>query len=106
MAAYLDSLRRLAREPVDFILPAHGHVLGPALKAIEHLITHRLAREAKVAAVLAQAGSGTLETLVPLAYDDVRPGLYPVAMRSLLAHLEKLETDGRATRSGERWSAR
>jgi hypothetical protein len=56
--------------------------------------------------VLAQAGSGTLETLVPLAYDDVRPGLYPVAMRSLLAHLEKLETDGRATRSGERWSAR
>ncbi len=106
MAAYLDSLRRLAREPVDFILPAHGHVLGPALKAIEHLIAHRLAREAKVAAVLARAGSGTLETLVPLAYDDVRPALYPVAMRSLLAHLEKLETDGRVVRSGERWSAK
>jgi recombination protein RecT len=103
MRDYLGSLRRLAREPVDYILPAHGHVLGPANAAIEHLIRHRLAREAKVAAALERAGDGTLEDLVPSAYDDVRPGLYPVAMRSLLAHLEKLEADGRATRTGDRW---
>jgi recombination protein RecT len=103
MKDYLDSLGRLAREPVDYILPAHGHVLAPALAAIERLIAHRRGREAKVAAVLERIGQGTLEELVPLAYDDVRPGLYPVAMRSLLAHLEKLESDGRATRSGTRW---
>jgi recombination protein RecT len=103
MKAYLDSLRRLAGEPVDYILPAHGHVLGPAIDAIERLIAHRLAREAKVAAALERAGAGSLEELVPLAYDDVRPQLFPVAMRSLLAHLEKLETDGRASRSGSRW---
>jgi recombination protein RecT len=106
MVAYLDSLRRLAAEPVDFILPAHGHVLGPAVPAMERLIAHRLAREAKVAAALQRAGSGTLDSLVPLAYDDVSPALYPVAKRSLLAHLEKLAADGRADRDGERWSAR
>jgi recombination protein RecT len=103
MLAYIESLRRLAQEPVDFILPAHGYVLGPAKAAIEHLIAHRLGREAKVAAALQQAGEGSLEALVPLAYDDVRPALYPVAMRSLLAHLEKLEADGRARRDGAVW---
>jgi recombination protein RecT len=103
MKDYIDSLRRLARQPVDYILPAHGHVLAPAIGAIENLIAHRLGREAKIAAALERAGEGSLEELVPLAYDDVRPGLYPVAMRSLLAHLEKLEADGRATRSGNRW---
>jgi glyoxylase-like metal-dependent hydrolase (beta-lactamase superfamily II)/8-oxo-dGTP pyrophosphatase MutT (NUDIX family) len=106
MGAYLDSLRRLAAEPVDFILPAHGHVLGPASTAIRKLIAHRLAREEKVAAALAKAGPGTLDDLVPTAYDDVKPPLYPVAKRSLLAHLEKLETDGRATRDGEAWRIR
>jgi glyoxylase-like metal-dependent hydrolase (beta-lactamase superfamily II)/8-oxo-dGTP pyrophosphatase MutT (NUDIX family) len=106
MGAYLDALHRLAHEPVDYILPAHGHVLGPARAAIEKLVSHRLAREEKVAGALARAGSGTLDDLVPLAYDDVKPGLFPVAKRSLLAHLLKLATDGRAARDGERWRPR
>jgi recombination protein RecT len=106
MVDYLTSLRRLAQEPVDYILPAHGHVLGPAVPAMERLIAHRLTREAKVASVLQRAGSGTLDDLVPGAYDDVSAALHPVARRSLLAHLEKLVADGRASRDGERWSAR
>ena len=106
MVHYLDSLRRLAREPVDFILPAHVHVLGPAVPAMERLIAHRLTREAKVATALQRAGSGTLDELVPSAYDDVAPTLHPIAKRSLLAHLEKLVADGRADHDGERWSAR
>lgn len=106
MHAYLASLHRLAQEPVDFILPAHGHVLGAARAAIERLIAHRLAREAKVAAALDRVGRGTLDDLVPHAYDDVSTALYPVAKRSLLAHLLKLEIDGRATRDEPHWSPR
>jgi glyoxylase-like metal-dependent hydrolase (beta-lactamase superfamily II) len=106
MGAYLDSLERLAREPVDFILPAHGHVLAPAVAAMRRLIAHRMAREAKIAGVLARSGGGTLDELVPSAYDDVKPALFPVARRSLLAHLEKLEADGRACRDGDRWRPR
>jgi recombination protein RecT len=105
MGAYLDSLERLAREPVEFILPAHGHVLGPAVPAMRKLIAHRMAREAKVAAALSKAGAGTLDELVPRAYDDVTSALFPVAKRSLLAHLEKLQTDGRAALDGDRWRA-
>jgi hypothetical protein len=43
--------------------------------------------------------------LVPPAYPDVPPAIYPLAARSLLAHLIKLERDGRARRDGERWAA-
>ncbi len=106
MVAYLASLERLIAEPVDFILPAHGHVLAPAVGAMRKLVAHRLAREAKVAAVLARSGGGTLDELVPSAYDDVKAALFPVAKRSLLAHLEKLVDDGRAVREGERWRPR
>ena len=97
MYAYLASLDRLCQQPVDFILPAHGHVLGPAITAMKKLIAHRMGREAKVIAALQKTGGGTLDTLVPHAYDDVDRALYPVAKRSLQAHLDKLVIDAKAT---------
>jgi len=36
-------------------------------------------------------------------YADVAPALYPVARRSLLAHLLKLQDDGEAAVQGEVW---
>lgn len=106
MSAYLASLHRLAQEPVDFILPAHGHVLAPARTAIDKLIAHRLAREAKVHAALQRTGRATLDDLLPHAYDDVPPSLYPAARRSLLAHLSKLVADARAAHDEPHWSPR
>ena len=103
MLAYLKSLRQLSEEPVDFILPAHGYVLGSAKAAMEKLIAHRLTREAKIAAALESVGGGTLDDLVPTAYNDVNQALFPVAKRSLLAHLEKLVEEGRARQEGDRW---
>jgi hypothetical protein len=38
-------------------------------------------------------------------YADADPALYEVAERSLLAHLEKLEDEGRVVRRGERWDS-
>jgi hypothetical protein len=37
-------------------------------------------------------------------YADVPVGLYPVARRSLLAHLLKLQADGLASARDERWA--
>ncbi|GAA3983522.1 hypothetical protein GCM10022279_03690 [Comamonas faecalis] len=94
MADYLDSLDRLdalcQQWGVEFILPAHGHVLGDARGAIAHLKAHRLAREAKVIAAMQKRPDGTLEQWVELAYDDVPPRLWPVAQRSLIAHVERI----------------
>ncbi len=103
MLAYIESLRRLAGEPFHFILPAHGHVITDGKREIDRLIAHRFAREAKVLAALQHTGGGTLDELVEFAYDDVDRILYPVAKRSLLAHLLKLRDEGRAGDDGGRW---
>jgi glyoxylase-like metal-dependent hydrolase (beta-lactamase superfamily II) len=95
MSAYLDSLDRLIAAcdeyGIEFILPAHGHVLGHARRAIETLRNHRLQREAKVIAAMRQRPNGTLDDWVELAYTDVPPRMWPVARRSLLAHVQRIE---------------
>ncbi|MBS0507454.1 MAG: MBL fold metallo-hydrolase [Proteobacteria bacterium] len=94
MADYLDSLDRLdalcLEHGVDFILPAHGYVLGEARAAIARLKAHRLAREAKVLAAMQALPAGSMEDWVRLAYDDVPERMWPVAQRSLLAHVERI----------------
>lgn len=95
MTAYLDSLDALRAacdtHGIEFILPAHGYVLGFAPLAIGHLKSHRLQREAKVLAAMRARPGGSLEDWVELAYDDVPPRMWPVAKRSLLAHVQRIE---------------
>ncbi len=98
MTAYLDSLDTLGAactgHGIEFILPAHGHVLGFASQAIGHLKAHRLKREAKVMAAMQVRPQGTMDDWVELAYDDVPPRMWPVARRSLLAHVQRIEALG------------
>ena len=98
MKVYLQSLARLQREPVTRIAPGHGTVIEDAQSEVARLIAHRLQREAKVVERLRRAGRATIDVLVASVYDDVDPRLHPVAKGSLLAHLLKLEADGRAAR--------
>ncbi|RYY90067.1 MAG: MBL fold metallo-hydrolase, partial [Comamonadaceae bacterium] len=95
MTAYLDSLDLLSAacdaHGIDFILPAHGHVLGFAKQAIAMLKAHRLQREGRIVAAMRERPSGTLEDWVELAYADVPPRMWPVAKRSLLAHVQRIE---------------
>ena len=77
---------------MEFILPAHGYVLHEARNAIAHLKAHRLAREAKVLAAMQALPGGTVQDWVAHAYADVPPRLWPVAQRSLLAHVERIRS--------------
>lgn len=94
MGDYLESLDKLAAAcmagGIEFILPAHGHVLGFAHQAISHLKAHRLKREAKIAAAMQALPQGSLQEWVEKAYDDVPPRLWPVAARSLQAHVDHI----------------
>jgi recombination protein RecT len=96
MNAYLESLDLLSaacdEHSIDFILPAHGYVIGPAKTAIAQLKSHRLKREAKIIKVMQAMPDGTLDDWVPLAYDDVEERIWPVAKRSLLAHVERIRS--------------
>jgi recombination protein RecT len=94
MADYIDSLDLLYTTCLSsgarYILPAHGHVITDALEAIAALKAHRLRREAKIAGVMQSNPQGGPDEWLPLAYDDVPPRLWPVAKRSLLAHVERI----------------
>jgi len=96
MTAYLDSLDALdaacVEHGIGFILPAHGHVMADARSAIARLKAHRLAREAKVRGAMQARPEGTLDDWVALAYDDVPERIWPLAKRSLLAHVERLQS--------------
>jgi glyoxylase-like metal-dependent hydrolase (beta-lactamase superfamily II) len=94
MHDYLNSLDALSAACTDhavrYILPAHGHVMDGALEAIAKLKAHRLRRETKVAAAMQALPLAGLDEWLPLAYDDVEPLLWPLAKRSLLAHVERI----------------
>lgn len=101
MKQYLDSLARLQRAPVARIAPGHGSVIEDAQGEIARLIAHRLKREAKVIDKLRAAQPASVAQLVASVYDDVDPRLHPLARSSLLAHLLKLEQEGRTARDAK-----
>ena len=101
MNTYLDSLDALSaactEHQIKFILPAHGHVIGgpdnEAAAAIARLKAHRLAREAKIINVMQALPEGTLDDWLAQVYDDVPQRMWPVAKRSLLAHIARIESN-------------
>lgn len=106
MRAYLDSLARMKALSPRLLLPAHGPVIADPGAKLDEYVQHRLWREARVVDALGRLGAATSSALVPLVYADVPPAIFPLAERSLVAHLVKLVEDGRVERAGERWRLR
>jgi endoribonuclease LACTB2 len=103
MAEYLRQLRRLRALPEKILFPAHGPPILEGHAKLDHYVTHRLMREAKVFAALEATPGATAWDLLTLAYDDTPKEIWPLAERSCLAHLIKLVSDGRAARNGDRF---
>jgi hypothetical protein len=75
-------------------------------EVVDRLVIHRRDRENKVMRALRALSPATVKELVPTVYEDTPPGRHGIAARSLLAHLVKLEGEGRARQaSDERWTA-
>lgn len=104
MRQYIDSLRRIRRLDCAALAPGHGEIIHDPAKVIDWLVDHRLEREAKVVAALKANPGLTTRELVPHVYRDVNEHLYALAERSLLAHLIKLEEDGRASQQSNCWA--
>ena len=102
MSDYLASLERLSGLGAETLFPGHGAPQGAVARRLAELIAHRRGREGKVLAAL-EPEPRSLTELVERAYADTPRELWPYAERSLLAHLLKLEREGRAASDGERW---
>ncbi len=96
MDAYLTSLARVEALGCRLLFPGHGPPL--AAHRIGALIAHRIERERRIAAALAPEDA-SLADLAAVAYAD-GPGLpAPLVARQTLAHLLRLERQGRAERA-------
>lgn len=103
MALYFASLERLLERPNGVLLPAHGPSIPDGHGKLREYLAHRKMREARVVEALSEAPV-TTAALVATVYDDTPKLFWPLAERSLLAHLTKLVREGRAQNVGERWS--
>lgn len=106
MKKYLHSLALLKQYDITALAPGHGELIHTPYDEIDGIIRHRLAREAKVQQRLAHYTAVTLDELTRDVYDDVDSKLHLMASLSLLAHLLKLEEEGRAVQQDGLWSAK
>ena len=103
MAHYIQSLERMLEYELKLLAPGHGALIDAPHAEVKHLIAHRLKRERKVSDALAKVGPCPISNLLPIVYDDVAKSLHKMAEKSLLAHLLKLSTDGRAKVIDSNW---
>ena len=103
LADYLASLERLRQLSPARAWPAHGPVIEDPGALITQYIEHRRQREEQVLAALAD-GLATVEAITARIYTGLSPALTPMASESVLAHLIKLEAEGRARAAGMLWA--
>jgi glyoxylase-like metal-dependent hydrolase (beta-lactamase superfamily II) len=103
LSDYLRSLERvLALDPAT-VLPAHGADINRPADLIRGNLAHRNRREAQVLEALAR-GPATPAMVAGMIYDRLPDPLQRQAEESVLAHLVKLEEEGRATSDGDRYA--
>ena len=105
LRAYLQSLRAALELTPRVILPAHGDPILQPTALQRGYISHRKAREQQVLECLA-AGLDTADLILDRLYAATADALKPAARQNVIAHLRKLEEDGRVTRAGETWHLR
>jgi glyoxylase-like metal-dependent hydrolase (beta-lactamase superfamily II) len=103
ISAYLASLERVIALNPATLLPAHGAVIEHPIELLREYIQHRALREQQVIAAL-RVGIGNPTEMVARIYPTLAKPLVPVAAESVLAHLIKLEREGKVRRQGEHWS--
>jgi glyoxylase-like metal-dependent hydrolase (beta-lactamase superfamily II)/8-oxo-dGTP pyrophosphatase MutT (NUDIX family) len=104
MAAYLQALRALIPLPLRWIAPGHGFLMDRPGAAMQAIVEHRLRREAKVREAVAALAPADNAALLARVYADVPPRLQAMALRSLTAHLLKLEAEGACRQTAAGWA--
>jgi glyoxylase-like metal-dependent hydrolase (beta-lactamase superfamily II) len=103
MGDYFNSLRLLLDRTDDVFLPGHGPTLPQPRDLVREMLHHRQVRENTIAAKLTRDGAADTFTLMDTIYSQVHPRLRRAAERNVLAHLLKLEADGKVVRDGDLW---
>jgi endoribonuclease LACTB2 len=103
MAEYERQLERLAALAPRTLYPAHGPPAPNGTAKLRSYLEHRRQREALVVGALAEGGP--ISAITRRAYADAPEAVLPIAERSCLAILEKLERRGRVRKVDDEWAA-
>jgi glyoxylase-like metal-dependent hydrolase (beta-lactamase superfamily II) len=104
MRDYFASLNLLLDRDDSVYLPGHGPPLREPRALVQEMLTHRLIREQAIATKLV-GGSFDTYTIMDALYSQLHPRLRKAAERNVLAHLLKMEAEGKVVRDGELWRA-
>lgn len=102
---YLGSLRTVLDLQPRVIVPSHGEPILQPASLLRGYIAHRLTREQQVLECLA-AGITTADAIAERLYAALADALKPAARQNVIAHLRKLEEDGRIEAAGDDWHLR
>ncbi|MEI9995774.1 MAG: MBL fold metallo-hydrolase [Rhizomicrobium sp.] len=102
MADYIASVEKLERRDDRVLYPTHGAPIAAPKPFLAAYREHRMDRERQVLAAIT-AGLDTIPAMVARIYADVDVRLHPAASRSVLAHLIKLDREGKVLRDGDKY---
>lgn len=93
MIDYLASLERMKNLPrLRFLAGSHGSAIFNAKGKIEEYIGHRLKREKQILEAI-ENGAKTPEEITEKVYQGLDAQLFPLAFKSVLAHLAKIKAE-------------
>jgi ribonuclease/clavin/mitogillin len=100
MALYMQSLERLQTYDATLLCPGHGPPVRDVARKLQELVDHRRERERQILAAVGQ-GRGRLGTMLAEIYPELDRRLLGMARGQLLAHLHKLQSEGKIARRTE-----
>ncbi len=102
MRDYCDSLEKMLTRPHVMYLCGHGPAIPDPLPHVRSLLNHRRSREDAIAATVAR-GAADPRSLMEQLYSKIDPVLKNAAERNVLAHLLKMQKEGKVQPRGTLW---
>jgi glyoxylase-like metal-dependent hydrolase (beta-lactamase superfamily II) len=100
MAEYIRSLKKMQGANADLLLPGHGPPVKDPQRKMQELIDHRHQREEQIVALLGE-GKDSVAALLKAIYPELDKRLKGMATSQIIAHLRKLESEGKLRLDGE-----
>ncbi len=100
MGEYIRSLRKMQALGATLLAPGHGPAVKEPSRKIQELIDHRQQREDQIVGLIAQ-GKDSVNSLLKAIYPELDKRLNGMATGQILAHLHKLQSDGKLKLAGK-----
>jgi glyoxylase-like metal-dependent hydrolase (beta-lactamase superfamily II) len=99
MGSYMTSLEKLRGTGLKRLHPGHGDDMDDPDGVIDWYLAHRRQRHEEILDAI-RSGASSTDEIVEVVYQDVDRALFPLAARSVRAHLRLLSEEGRIASAG------